>query len=291
MSPIYYPEAAIPFPSELPVADLAVIDYELIKKDDENEINKMWNAFTGVSFFYLKNSGVDPQPLTDLAETTFPEKLEEKMRFPQGDTRYTFGYKGGFYDGAQIMNVGHNAVDDFLKNQGGRICVEASDKTLPSVKRFMDAGREVSLVLLGAIEKKLELPQGTLVDLHTGKNGSGARITMTPPLKAAATEEEIHSAEHYDFGTFAILFDNVGGLQFQAPGDQTWQWMKPIAGYASINSGDFLKSLTGGAITSLAHRVLPPPGAQSALTRFSPVYFCRPNWGVKAKPVVGISMA
>ncbi|KAH9816880.1 hypothetical protein DFH28DRAFT_1156744 [Melampsora americana] len=291
MSPVYYPEAEIPFPSELPVADLEVIDYELLKKGDESEINRMWGAFTGVSFFYLKNTGVDPQPLIDLANTTFAEKLEEKMRFPQGDTRYTFGYKTGFYDGAQIMNVGHDAVDSFLKDQGGRVCLEASDKTLPSVQKFMDGGREVSFVLLDIIERKLELPQGTLVDLHNGKNGSGARITMTPPLKAAASEEEIHSAEHYDFGTFAVLFDNVGGLQFQAPGDSKWQWMKPIAGYASINSGDYLRALTGGAITSLAHRVLPPPGQQAALTRFSPVYFCRPNWGVKPKPVVGISMA
>lgn len=288
---IYYPKAEIEFPSELPVADLEVIDFELIKKGDVEEIDRMWEACTGVSFFYLKNTGIDPQPMVDLAKATFAEKKEEKERFPQGDTRYTFGYKAGFYDGAEIMNVGQNAVDAFLKNEGGRVALETCDSILPGVQKFMHAGESVSLVLLAVIEEKLGLEKGALVELHGGRGGSGARITMTPPLKNEVTEEQIHSAEHADFGTLAILFDNVGGLQFQAPGESNWQWMKPIEGYASINTGDFLRALTGGHVTSLAHRVLPPPGKQAAITRFSPVYFSRPNWGVKGEPIRGIFQA
>lgn len=48
---IYYPEAEIAFPSELPTANLEVIDFELIKKGDAQEIDRMWKACTGVSFF------------------------------------------------------------------------------------------------------------------------------------------------------------------------------------------------------------------------------------------------
>lgn len=86
-----------------------------------------------------------------------------------------FSYKGGFYDGAEIMNVGKDAVEAFLNNKGGRIAVEACDSLLPSVQDFMRAGETVSLVLLQVFEEKLGLPKGALVGLHGAKGGSGAR--------------------------------------------------------------------------------------------------------------------
>lgn len=73
------------------------------------------------------------------------------------------------------MNVGQNAVESFLKNEGGRIAGEACDPLLPAVHNFMSAGEAVSLVLMGVWEDKLGLPKGALTSLHGGKGGSGAR--------------------------------------------------------------------------------------------------------------------
>lgn len=48
---IHYPTADVDFPPQLPTADLTVIDFELIKKGDVHEIDKMWESCTGISFF------------------------------------------------------------------------------------------------------------------------------------------------------------------------------------------------------------------------------------------------
>ena len=40
-----------PFPDDVPAHPLLVIDYELIKKRDEAEIDKLWQAATELGFW------------------------------------------------------------------------------------------------------------------------------------------------------------------------------------------------------------------------------------------------
>lgn len=40
-----------PFPEDVPTHPLLVIDYELIKKSDSNEIDKLWEAATKLGFW------------------------------------------------------------------------------------------------------------------------------------------------------------------------------------------------------------------------------------------------
>ena len=40
-----------PFPDDVPTYPLLVIDYELIKNGDENEINRLWEAATTLGFW------------------------------------------------------------------------------------------------------------------------------------------------------------------------------------------------------------------------------------------------
>lgn len=40
-----------PFPDNVPVQDLVVVDYSLIREGDENEINTLWKAATARGFW------------------------------------------------------------------------------------------------------------------------------------------------------------------------------------------------------------------------------------------------
>ena len=40
-----------PFPEDVPTHSLLVIDYELIKKHDEGEIDRLWHAATDLGFW------------------------------------------------------------------------------------------------------------------------------------------------------------------------------------------------------------------------------------------------
>lgn len=40
-----------PFPDDVPTHPLLVVDYELIKKGDQGEIDKLWEAATKLGFW------------------------------------------------------------------------------------------------------------------------------------------------------------------------------------------------------------------------------------------------
>jgi isopenicillin N synthase-like dioxygenase len=85
-----------------------------------------------------------------------------------------------------------------------------------------------------------------------------------------------------------ILFNWLGGLQIEsrtAPG--TWSYVQPLPGHAVINLGDAMVKFTNGALRSAKHRVVPSPGAQAGLDRYSVVYFVRPCNESLMKPVGG----
>ena len=56
-----------------------------------------------------------------------------------------------------------------------------------------------------------------------------------------------------------------------------WLYVKPLPSHAIINLGDALVKFTNGLLRSNIHRVVSPPGEQAGETRYSVVYFCRPE--------------
>lgn len=61
--------------------------------------------------------------------------------------------------------------------------------------------------------------------------------------------------------------------------------MKPLPGHAIINLGDAVVKFTNGNLKSAKHRVVPAPGEQGLLDRYSVVYFVRPCDNVRMEAV------
>jgi len=157
---------------------------------------------------------------------------------------------------------------------------------------------------------RLGLPPDALASHHRLGRPSGdhVRLTRGPPRRAPG-RPEIQTPGHTDFGTVTVLFNWLGGLQvwsvpsrgetgFANVVDPTaaagggggggggaveaahdgWLWVvPPPPGCAVVNLGDAAVKLSGGVLCSGRHRVVPAPGEQGLLPRYSVVYFVRPN--------------
>ncbi|KAL5536525.1 hypothetical protein ACEPAF_347 [Sanghuangporus sanghuang] len=136
-----------------------------------------------------------------------------------------------------------------------------------------------------------EAPCEGSLSIHHSKLGKGEciclRVNQRPPAKVLlvvlilhtihpTTNPKVAVGAHTDFGSLSFLHNRLGGLQVLPPGYTEWQYVRPIPGHAICNIGDALTLLCGGILRSNLHRVVPPPGAQAAYTRWSLVYFTRP---------------
>ncbi|KIK37266.1 hypothetical protein CY34DRAFT_26078 [Suillus luteus UH-Slu-Lm8-n1] len=280
-----------PFPDDVQTHPLLIIDYELIKAGDREEIDRLWEAATMLGFWYLKNHGADQEvnDMFDVGAETLALPLEERMKFEQGDNGQSFGYKkvgaqaidgtGKFVDNIEFMNV---SKDDALAypqvvhlTYPSTINARMENTVAPFVRKSLD----VTYVTLNIFNDKLGLPEGTLESLHAMDEHSACevRCTRSPPLQDKAAMNRAMLAAHTDFGSLTILHNRLGGLQVMPPGHDEWSYIRPIPGHAICNIADALSLFSGGILQSNIHRVVPPPGAQAEYERWSLVFFTRPT--------------
>lgn len=152
---------------------------------------------------------------------------------------------------------------------------------------MLNAHSIVTLVL-DLLNEHLELPPGTLANLHrlNALSGDQVRFVKAPPQPM--DDRRVALGQHTDFGSVTVLFNRLGGLQILPPGrDAEWCYVRPLPGHAIINLGDAMVKFTNGLLRSNIHRVVSPPGAQADTTRYSLVYFARPEDDIPMKRLDG----
>jgi isopenicillin N synthase-like dioxygenase len=287
-----------PFPSDLRVADIATVDFDLLLHGDLEQAQILLQACQNYGFFYLTNHHVDSEFMFGLANAVFSLPLDEKLKYDMGTTGHYFGYKRsgamfvddkGTKDHSEFYNV---SKDDVLgiRQPGTEDNAQATTEHNPQVvrdrfeelKTFMKSCHRVIYTITASLGKSLGLPSGLLESLHELDQPSvdQARVTCAPPIKPAET---ITLGEHTDFGSVTVLFNQLGGLQVLAPNKRDWEYVCPRPDCAVINLGDSLIKLLGGRLYSAVHRVVAPPGKQGDCIRHSAVYFSRPNSSVKLR--------
>jgi isopenicillin N synthase-like dioxygenase len=135
----------------------------------------------------------------------------------------------------------------------------------------------VSLILTH-LNTPLRLPAGTLTRLHRQTAVSGDQVRLIKAPAQPASDRRTALGKHTDFGSLTILFNRLGGLQILPPGaEPAWTYVKPLPGHCIVNLGDAMVRFTNGLLRSNIHRVVSPPGEQAGETRYSVVYFARPE--------------
>ncbi|KAI6157100.1 hypothetical protein BKA82DRAFT_994494 [Pisolithus tinctorius] len=278
------------FPDNVPTHSLPTIDFELVKAGNQAEIDHLWEAAVTCGFWYLKNHGAEQEvtAMFDLGAETFALPLEEKMKYEQGDSGRSCGYKkiggnavdaAGLPDMTEFLNVTKDDVLAFPEVVH-RTYPSTVTAAIPSVVHpFVCKSIEVNNTILRIFTQKLGLPEGTLEELHARDlpSGSESRVIRSPPMPGKDTADRPMIGSHTDFGSLAFLHNILGGLQVLLPGETQWAYVKPIPGHAICNVGDALTVFSGGILKSAVHRVVPPPGAQGEYERWSLVFFTRPN--------------
>ncbi|KAL1863292.1 hypothetical protein Plec18167_008153 [Paecilomyces lecythidis] len=291
-----------PFPDNVPTAPLLRLSLEKLLRHDSEEIQRFGKACEEIGFFYLdfrdsqhgENILEDADRLFKIGEQLFELDLEEKKKYDFSKENSYFGYKG---QGAAVVdrqgNVDRNefynvSKDDIMGVSKPLPAPELLQKSRVPIKSFMENAHSVVTLVLDLLNEHLGLPPSTLSNLHrlSGVSGDQVRFIKAPPQPM--DDRRTALGEHTDFGSVTVLFNRLGGLQILPPGeDAEWCYVRPLPGHAIINLGDATVKFTNGLLRSNIHRVVSPPGQQADTTRYSLVYFARPEDNVPLKRLNG----
>jgi isopenicillin N synthase-like dioxygenase len=154
---------------------------------------------------------------------------------------------------------------------------------------FIKTSHSIVTLLLNLFNESLGLPEGTLASFHQleAMSSDAVRIIRAPPLPPN-DRDAVVLREHTDYGSIALLYNTLGGLQVLPPGkDAKYVYVEPLPGHLIVNIGDALHKFTNGLLRANMHRVAAPPGVQGNFTRHSLVYFLRPNDDINLKRIEG----
>ena len=152
------------------------------------------------------------------------------------------------------------------------------------LREYVKRAHAILSILLNSVGDCLQLPHGTLAEMHRMSASGSDQIRFTrilPGEQPAGIPAGI--PEHRDASSMTLLFNKQSGLQILPPGaDSQWCYVRPLPGHAVVNLGDAMVSFTNGLLRSNPHRVVAPLGDEAQQSRYSLVYFLRPE---NAKPI------
>lgn len=167
--------------------------------------------------------------------------------------------------------------DDFLGNSDPLPCHPLIKENWQTFRQYVLDCRTAIDLMLTQLEQHLEIPPGTLANLHRLTSRSGDHVRFIQSSPHPFSPELAKQGEHTDFGTLTILMNWLGGLQIRHPETSEWVYVRPIPGSAIVNLGDACVKFTAGILRSNVHRVVPPAPPQDGMVRNSLVYFSRPE--------------
>ncbi|KAF2418007.1 Clavaminate synthase-like protein [Tothia fuscella] len=292
-----------PFPENLPLAPIARISSFKLFSNDASTAAAVLEACQTYGFFYLdltdSPSGQalveESEELLKLSKRAFEFPKEEMMKYHLEKGVSMFGYKAAGTvkktdkelrpDTTEFWNI---SKDHFHGIAPMRTYPQVLLDSADLIKDFTKNAHECAMEVLRTLATQLDLPKETFVDLNTFNKPAGDHCRLTHKFPHASDAKAVGLPSHTDFGTVTVLFNWLGGLQIESrtPSRQgEWEYVKPLPGHAVINLGDAMVKFTNGALKSAKHRVVPSPGEQVGLDRYSVVYFVRPCNDSLMKPV------
>ncbi|KAJ5159902.1 uncharacterized protein N7482_006906 [Penicillium canariense] len=291
-----------PFPDDVSTAPLLRLSLGKLLAEDIHEFERLFQASVEIGFFYLDLEGSqhgtsllrDADELFKVGERLFQLSLEEKKKYDFSAQNSYFGYKGqgaavvdqqGNLDRNEFYNI---SKDDIMGVSEPLPAPEVLHQSRKQTESFMKGSHAIVELILKILNDKLSLPEGTLSNLHRLKAVSGDQVRFIKAPPQPADDRRTALGQHTDFGSVTVLFNRLGGLQVLPPGAEAeWVYVRPLPGHAIINLGDAMVKFTNGLFRSNIHRVAAPPGIQGDSTRYSLVYFARPEDNVMLRRLEG----
>lgn len=306
-----------PFPDNVPTAPLLRISLSKLLASDADEQERCWQACQELGFFYLDLCGGDGEALLDDADQLFQLMqyfydlpVSEKVKYDFKSKGSYYGYKGhgeGIVDakGTRDRNEFYNVSKDDVLGLSERLpcpdVLNGEDKR-GLFQSYIEGSHAICSTIIALLSARLPLTpeardSGGLSAVHRLLAQSGDQIRFVRATPQEPTTTGVALGEHTDFGSVTVLFNRLGGLQVRLPAhlsaippardDATatekslcqdgWCYVKPLPDHCIVNLGDALVKFSSDKLRSNIHRVVAPPGRQGEITRYSLVYFCRPE--------------
>jgi len=244
-----------PFPEDLPTAPIAIISSQKLLDGDPDEGKRVLEACQTYGFFYLdlndstegENLIDEAEQLLELSKEAFKPAVEEKMPFHLQKGVSMFGYKAAGTvkntdkdlrpDTTEFFNISKDHMHDIAPT---RTYPPAIMEHRDLLKAFTKNAHECGMQVLRTLEKQLDLPANTFVDLNTFSKPAGDHCRLTRKFPHSTDANAIGLPSHTDFGSVTVLFNWLGGLQIEsrsAGREGQWEYVKPMPGHAVINLG------------------------------------------------------
>ena len=284
-----------PFPDGLPLAPIAQISHKKLLQHDATEAERVLEACRTHGFFYLDMTDSDDgqtlleesEELLQLSYRAFDHPVKEKEKYALLKGVNLFGYKEAGTvkktdpekrpDTTEFFNISKDHMHGFVKSR--TYPAEILDKK-PLLRTFTQDAHTTCMLVLTTLAKQLDLTPDAFTSKTLFKEPSGDHCRLTHKFAHHSDKSAIGLPSHTDFGSITMLFNWLGGLQIESHDPQKkgeWQYVQPMPGHAIINLGDAMVTFTNGLLKSGKHRVIPAPGEQITVDRYSIVYFVRPH--------------
>lgn len=279
--------------NDIPVVDFAKCAIDKNDFDEQNsltEIGKlMCDAFINCGFVYLKNTGISSASVDEVNETTrkfFESTEKEKMKYVRQTTNHGYDFIG-----SERLQEGQPGDYKMSYNMTCKAVEDENylwpDDLVPGFSKvsiaFMSQCKTLALRIMDAISLGLQLKDPNFMScchssLMKTNNNSSLRCLYYPPMPETIKQGQVRLAEHTDYGTLTLLFqDHIGGLQIKNR-DGTYIDAHPIKDTVLVNVADLLQYWTGGVLKSTPHRIIGTSNAESrSSVRRSIAFFVHPT--------------
>ncbi|KAK5120877.1 hypothetical protein LTR85_005944 [Meristemomyces frigidus] len=290
-----------PFATDVKTAPLVSVSLAKLEAGDSDTSNAFFKACRELGFFYLDMLGSElgekivseAEQLNAFQKEFFKMPYDVKDEYGRPHLHPFYAYRYNDLDvkdknGVAIRAESYNLRKDDILGQCERLaCPPIILEKQELFNNYVVHCRAAVDCLLEHLNRHLELPAGTLANLHriSERSGDHVRLVQAPPSEY--NEARAQRAEHTDFGSITVLFNWLGGLQIRVPDTTDWVYVRPIPGSCVVNLGDAMVKFTAGLLRSNIHRVVPPPGEQAGESRNSLVFFSRPEDAVVLKRLEG----
>lgn len=284
-----------PFPSDVPTAPIARISLHELLASDPSACASALEACRTHGFYYLDLASTQigssllsaSERLLQLSQQVFSHDLDYKTKHDLIKGVSLFGYKRAGTvkntdptlrpDTTEFFNVAKDHVHGVAPSRSYPAEITDNKALFQS---FTKDAHEVGMLILSVLERQLGVSPQAFQSKNIFEKPSGDHCRLTHKYAHVSDKHAIGLPSHTDFGSITILFNWLGGLQIQShdPSKEgEWEYVKPVEGCAIINLGDAMVTFTNGVLKSAKHRVVPAPGEQGEVDRYSVVYFVRPH--------------
>ncbi|KAL5546657.1 hypothetical protein UlMin_006344 [Ulmus minor] len=260
--------------------EIPIIDFSLLVKGDEAELNKLDYACKEWGFLQIINHGVAEDVIGNMKAATasfFDLPVDEKNKYAMGDSVEGYGHLFVLSEEQKLDWADSLFIITRPEEQRN---MKKWPITLPGFKEAVEeysiGMKRVTEELLAKLSLLLGIEKNGLEKRHVVMRHS-MRIIYYPPCPKP---ELVLGFPHSDPGSISLLLqsDDVVGLQIKHKG--RWVPVTPIPNALIINIGDVLESWSNGLYKSIDHRAV----TNSKIARMSIATFIQPADEAKMGP-------